>query len=86
MLVTPSFAQHLPIFVPWIQVRRITVAAGAFGSISLDVNFEHSTRFSLPLDAMETIRQKVAAEKFKDAVSYFEFATKTLKEKFNKKS
>ena len=79
LFIAPSFARHLPILIPWTQIRDVTVATGRFGSISLGVVFSNPTRFDLPLNALESIRGKIAAEKFRDAIPYFEFVAQTLK-------
>ena len=53
LAVTPAFARHSPIFIPWSDVRRIEVHGS---SVNLKIDSERSMSFWLPHDALETIR------------------------------
>ena len=81
--VTPSFASHLPILIPWSKIRDVSVASEPFGSVSLGIEYEVPTRFDLPTESLEEIRKQVPPERIHNAVSYFEFVAQKFKGKPN---
>jgi hypothetical protein len=56
LAVTPAFARHSPIFIPWSDVRRIEVHGSSV--VDLKIDSERSMSFWLPHDAVETIRAR----------------------------
>jgi len=67
LLVTPHFARHLPVLIPWSGVRSVSeVDAGVFGSVvTLTVEYDKLMQFHLSKEALQAIREFLPAELFR---------------------
>lgn len=70
----PSFARRIPCLIPWSNIRNVSVSGT---SLLLTVEYERPFQFSLPTEALPTLRAKLSPESFGKAVSPFDVSTGT---------